>query len=244
MFSIAKKVTTGALCVAALMVGSYTFSQDIIISPTITVTADVVKKQDMRPVSLKEFFTQYCTTVGYGIPQVYGQIQLRIPGVERNDKLYSALQKCAYLGFIPNSTITYKWNNSVAPKFINILVSKNLKLDPHLNEDKQTITRTDLARLLGMIPNYQMLMNLGDISQWGRNTSYNSPLIKADGFSTLSQIYQTFKSEFWSGDEVGDTVLMQGAMKGMADSVGDIHTEYFAPVEATQFNDQLNGSFE
>lgn len=30
----------------------------------------------------------------------------------------------------------------------------------------------------------------------------------------------------------------------MTDSLGDIHTEYFPPTQAQQFNDQLNGNFE
>lgn len=241
-YSIAKKILFWAF-VSSLLVG-YAAAADLIVSPIITVVPSAVKKQDMRPVSLKDFFTQYCTAVGYGIPQVYGQIALRIPGVDRGDKLYGALQKCAYLGFIPNSTITYNWNSPVSPRFIDVLVSKNLKIDPQLNEDNETITRVDLLKVMGMLPNYQMLMNLGSMTQWGRNQNYQSPLITAQGFETLTQIYQTFKSDFWSGDEIGDTVLLQWAMKGMADSVGDIHTEYFPPAEASQFNDQLNGSFE
>lgn len=213
------------------------------VSITFTVLP-VKKKQDMRPITMKEFFIQYCTKVAQGVPQVYTQIPLRISGIDREDKLYGALQKCVYLGFIPNSTVSYKWTSTVSPKFINLLIDKNLEIDPDLPEEKQTITRADLSRIMDMLPNYQMLMSIGALSRWGANFNYHSPLIKAQGFGVLTQIYNSFKSDYWSGDEVEDDNLLQGAIRGMTESVGDIHTEYFPPADAQQFNDQLNGSFE
>ncbi len=30
----------------------------------------------------------------------------------------------------------------------------------------------------------------------------------------------------------------------MSNSIGDIHTQYFPPTDAQQFNDSLNGTFE
>lgn len=118
-----------------------------------------------------------------------------------------------YLGFIPNSTVSYKWGSSVSPKFINILISKNIQIDPDINEDNTTITRKDLNNLINSLPNYQMLMNVGAKSRWGSNPNYLSPVIRAEGFGILSQVYQSFKSDYWSGDEVTDNVLMQGAIK-------------------------------
>lgn len=58
-----------------------------------------------------------------------------------------------------------------------------------------------------------MLMNVGAKSRWGSNPNYLSPVIRAEGFGILSQVYQSFKSDYWSGDEVTDNVLMQGAIK-------------------------------
>lgn len=123
-------------------------------------------KEDKRPVSMREFFTEFCEEVGYGVPEVSLQIDLRIPGVERQDVLYSALQKCVYLGFIPNSRVNYRWDATITPKFINIFVSKYLHIDPDVNEDENVVTRTQLRNMMRSIPNYKMLMSLGEVSSW------------------------------------------------------------------------------
>jgi|GEM_PF-7072171 len=76
------------------------------------------------------------------------------------------------------------------------------------------------------------------------NRNYQSPLINAEGFDILSQVYQMLRSDYRTGGSVTDPVLIDGAIKGMSNAVGDIHTQYFPPVEAAEFNDSLNGSFE
>lgn len=43
---------------------------------------------------------------------------------------------------------------------------------------------------------------------------------------------------------VNDTTLMQGAIRGMLDSLGDKHTGYMTPEEYTQANMPLSGSYE
>ncbi|MEN6572459.1 MAG: S41 family peptidase [Anaerolineaceae bacterium] len=43
---------------------------------------------------------------------------------------------------------------------------------------------------------------------------------------------------------VNDTKLMQGAIRGMLDSLGDTHTGYMTPEEFTQANMPLSGSYE
>lgn len=40
-----------------------------------------------------------------------------------------------------------------------------------------------------------------------------------------------------------DTTLLNGAVAGMTNSIGDPFTDYFAPVDAKQFNQMLSGSF-
>ncbi|MBP6911182.1 hypothetical protein KBC03_06415 [Patescibacteria group bacterium] len=96
-----KKIIVVAGAVTLGMMGSVYGAAEIIVTPginfTVTATPRKAKKQDPRPVSVKEFFTQYCNKVGGGVPEVFRQIPLRIPAVDRNDPLYTALQKCVYL---------------------------------------------------------------------------------------------------------------------------------------------------
>lgn|GEM_PF-7049931 len=129
--------------------------------PGMTFTV-VEKKKDTRPIPMKEFFTQYCNTVGVGVPEVFRQIPLRIPGVKREDRLYSALQKCVYLGFMPNSAVTYQRNAPVTARFVNVFVSRTMKIDPNVNEDDDYLTRDAFVTLIDSLPTYQMLLSIGN----------------------------------------------------------------------------------
>lgn len=216
---------------------------ELIITPISNIVVSK-PKIDKRPVLMREFFTEFCNHVGYGVPTVAGQIPLRIPSVEKTDALYSALQKCVYLGFIANSSVHYQWDSPITPRFVNIFVSKYLKIDPDVNEDDDVIIREDLKYLINSLPNYKMLMALGEISSRGANGAYRSPMIRAQWFTILSQIYQLLQSDYRDGAKVTDDVLIEGAIKGVVDAVNDVNTQYFPPTEAQQFNDQLNGNFE
>lgn len=185
---------------------------DITITPISNFVAPEAKK-DPRPVTMKEFFTQYCNAVGYGIPEVFRQIPLRMPGVKREDTLYNALQKCVYLGFVANSAVNYKWTAPVTARFVNIFVSKTLKMDPDVNEDEINLNRVDFDNLIDSVPNYKMLMSVANLTSWGADANYRSDLIRAQGFDVLSQIYQSLKADYWNEEKVRDQDLINGAIK-------------------------------
>ena len=215
---------------------------------TITITDTPVvaapQQKELPYVPMREFFTKFCNTVGYGIPDVYKQIPLKLLSVKRAEPLYPALQKCVYLGFLSNGPIRYQWDRPVGTKFVNLFLSKAMKMNPDFNEDNIDLTREDYKRLIGALPNYQMLISLAEESMRGANSNYFSSLIRAAGFDNLSSIYRSMKSDYRSGSAVEDDVLVRGAIKGMTDAVGDMYTVYFPPAEAQQFNEQLQGSFE
>lgn len=63
--------------------------------------------------------------------------------------------------------------------------------------------------------------------------------------------YKIFKSawdsihqKFVYQDRVDDNKLIQGAIKGMVDQLGDKFSHFFAPEDATGFSQQLSGEFE
>lgn len=200
------------------LIGSAYGAAELVITPVMnfTVTPEAkpkVKKQDNRPVSMREFFTQYCNRVGAGVPDIFRQIPLKISDVKRDNPLYSALQRCVYLGFVPNAATSYQRNSSVTSRFVNVLISKNLRIDPNVNEDVAKLTRQDFGRLIDSLPTYGMLLNVGVQSKWGLNGNYNSQLIQAEGFDVLTQIYQSLKSDYRTGYKATDEVLIQGAIK-------------------------------
>ncbi len=125
------------------------------------VFTQIKKKSDPRPILMREFFTRYCDTIGYGIPEVYRQLTLKMTNVTREEPLYASLQKCVYLGFITNSTVTYKWDSPVTPKFINVFVAETLRADAAMNEENKYVTREEFNALVDALPNYKMLMSIG-----------------------------------------------------------------------------------
>jgi hypothetical protein len=137
-----KKIIISVMSIVSLSsFGAVFAAADITVTPVITTAVE--KKIDVRPVTVKEFFTQYCNEVGYGLPDVFIQLPLRITGVKREDPLYTALQKCVYLGFIPNSSVNYNRNSYVTSRFVNVFVSKTLKADPDIDEDNDYLSRED-----------------------------------------------------------------------------------------------------
>ena len=182
----------------SIMVISPSFVQAVQIEsnvPGVTFTV-IENKETPSTVTMKEFFTQYCNTVGYWVPEVFRQVPIRIPGVDREDTLYSALQKCVYLGFVPNSSVTYQRNNPITTRFANLFVQRTLKFDPNMSEASDLLSREVFIALIDSLPNYKMLEALAWVSRWGSSSNYQSQLIRAQGFDILSQVYQMLKSDY------------------------------------------------
>jgi carboxyl-terminal processing protease len=68
--------------------------------------------------------------------------------------------------------------------------------------------------------------------------------------AALDQLFQPFWQawdavhHYFYTQPVDDTKMMEGAIRGMMDSLGDPHTAYMDPLELQQINTQLVGSYE
>jgi carboxyl-terminal processing protease len=66
----------------------------------------------------------------------------------------------------------------------------------------------------------------------------------------LDQLFQPFWQawdnvhQYFYTQPVDDTKMMEGAIRGMMDSLGDPHTAYMDPMELQQINNQLVGSYD
>lgn len=61
-------------------------------------------------------------------------------------------------------------------------------------------------------------------------------------FESLNEVYSILMTEYL--EEVEPETLIQGALSGMAESVGDPYTTYLDEVESTSINEDIEGSFE
>ncbi len=76
----------------------------------------------------------------------------------------------------------------------------------------------------------------------GVNNIETDPTVTAD-FSTFWQAWKVIKDEYLKGDEVKEKSLVYGAIDGIVKSLGDPNTNFFPPVEAKQFQENVSGHF-
>ena len=82
-------------------------------------------------------------------------------------------------------------------------------------------------------------------------TSTNSGAISASsGSASIDQLFSPFWQawddvhQYFYTQPINDTKMMEGAIRGMMDSLGDPHTAYMDPLEMQQINMQMVGSYE
>lgn len=66
--------------------------------------------------------------------------------------------------------------------------------------------------------------------------------LSAEELDPVKQLYSILMTEYF--EEVESDVLIEGALEGMADAIGDPYTEYLDEVEATSMDEDIQGSFE
>ena len=60
-------------------------------------------------------------------------------------------------------------------------------------------------------------------------------------FAPLYEAYETIKSEYYT--DVNEKELVEGAISGMLESIGDKHTMYFDKKSKEDFDAELSGSY-
>jgi len=63
-------------------------------------------------------------------------------------------------------------------------------------------------------------------------------------FSLFWDAYNELKKDFVNPEKIDNQKILYGAIEGMTKSLEDPYTEFFSPIEAKKFQDDLAGSFE
>lgn len=94
----------------------------------------------------------------------------------------------------------------------------------------------------------------GYVTQVFQNQLLTAPASLPEGQSTTPEELQTLFKPFWQTWQiihdqyvdrpVDDTLLVQGAIRGMLESLGDEHTSYMDPSQFMQANMEIDGEFE
>lgn len=62
-------------------------------------------------------------------------------------------------------------------------------------------------------------------------------------FAPLGQVYQLIRTYYYRADEVTDSALLHGAIRGVIDALGDPYSTFFAPDEYQKWEDSLSGEY-
>lgn len=83
-------------------------------------------------------------------------------------------------------------------------------------------------------------VNISNIDLWSSILSQNNDL----NLTNLDRVYGLIKKHYYSNWEIKKEELVDGAIKWMVESLGDMHSEYFPPKENKSFSETLSWSFE
>lgn len=75
-------------------------------------------------------------------------------------------------------------------------------------------------------------------------TETEKELINNTNFSKLVDIWSIIKSDYLYKDDLNNDSLIQGAIKGLVETLGDPYTTYQEPIEAEKFFSQLSNEYE
>jgi carboxyl-terminal processing protease len=111
--------------------------------------------------------------------------------------------------------------------------------------------RTVLAFILmAMIASSILTLTIADSASWGftskptgsTTAASNSPTLTDKDLSKIATTYQLIQSKFL--DQVDHDKVVNGAINGMLDTLGDPFTVYMDQKEAQQFNESISSSFQ
>jgi len=74
--------------------------------------------------------------------------------------------------------------------------------------------------------------------------AYHVPQPGTIDFSLFWDAYNTLQENFINPDKIDNQKIIYGAIKGMAETLGDPYTDFFDPDQAKRFQQDLSGSFE
>lgn len=112
---------------------------------------------------------------------------------------------------------------------------------------KQKITRGEVAYFI-----LKIASQLGNSTQTIKVTdgitipviAQGSTFISNDEFRVLDEVWNRVHDKFVFRDKIDDRKLIQGAISGMVDALGDKYSIFQGPSDAKNFTDSLSGEFE
>ncbi len=183
------------------------------------------------------------------VPESFQYIQLSYRDIKKASPLEDALQKLVYVNAIKNTPSFIYPTKNISIFELEALATQILKLDfsqsgSSLWENKtQNASIQNLEQIQALITTKKVpqkisiSINGSSLGAWENDTFWKKGKI-------LYDVYETLKEGHYDRETLSDDTLIEGAISGLANGVGDTYTTYFPPVESEDFFESLDGEYE
>lgn len=199
-----------------------------------------------RPITLGKFFVDVCGRLGQWMPNVYQDITISWPNLQKDSPIYVALQKCAYMGIVETKGKVTNFQVPVKGNFVYDFLWQKLNMDisAQLQPDEAVLSDVWEQEIRYRIPTYYGIQRLLKISGFGSNWAYESDVINSTHFTTFANVFSQIQQNYHylSGD-TSDSNLLYGAIKWMVDALQNQYSVYFPPEQAADFYNSIQGEY-
>lgn len=169
-------------------------------------------------------------TNSVNIPSSSQYINVLYKGVRTGTKAYTTLQQAIYLWIVSNKAQYLNLNRQLtvfsAERLIKTLLDKDIAIS-----GSGRINQSDLDEIVDVLASDGPLFTTIRLER------------SDDTLAIFQDVYDKIRENHINADTMTSTQLLQGAIKGLAQSTKDPYTSYFPPTEAQSFNDEIQGEF-
>jgi len=223
-----------------------TFAAKITILNSSNNEIKVVNKIDRTEIF--KFFSDLTTKK---IPSSFKYINLKFKDVNKNDEIYTYLQKLVYLDLIKNTNTKIQKNNTLNAYSFYVLSEKILKLDK-INYSNLVLAKERESGL-----SYKEILKNRDTNNSDFikiKNYYSNNIIKFDTKNDnqklkrekliFEDVYNTLLTSHYDNSNIDKSKLISSAIEWLTKWVWDKYSVYFPPVETKNFYESLNLQYE
>jgi len=214
-----------------------TYSQSSVI--TIIQSPTIASIQKSEAITFGDALVIYMDTIGRNLPQSWMYISVKYTSVGRSSPLYKALQKWIMMWLIDNKSVRVNRNTPMTEWQFASLIQSHTAIDLK-PEQKARLSKDQLITRLDQLPDY---FQIASDKIYG-NINKKRPITDISNFGILNDAYIKLTQEYINWISLSPESMIQGAIIGMTDSIGDKHTSYFPPIESQSFSDDIHGQVE
>lgn len=195
-----------------------------------------------KSINISDSFIFFAEQYKAKTPDSFQYIDLKYTGVPQGSKLEDALQILVYQDLIKNTNTRIRGNKKASLAIFEAM-SQNI-LWVKVSDESSGINKKLTYATYDDLKNIQNILNKRNNKKTISIISWNSQSALWKKWEILEDVYKTLRLQHYDKKDIKADKLVQGAIKWLAEGVGDKYTSYFPPVESKNFFTSLDGEFE